>query len=332
MYIIFSMTNKRYYWIDTVKALAITLVVLFHSHFCYYTILFPVLAMCVPLFFTVNGMLVLNKDRNLMYYLRKVCKIVFLMILWSTIQTCVVMAFNHDSFILKDICHSVITQKMNYCNTFWFLAHLTVLYLIYPFVSAFIFKNQFNIIFVLIISFMLSFKAFGYVFPIEPLPNILRCWHGEALFYAVAGLCIFKYSDSEMTAKIKKWQIIMLIIFLWAGPLLSYSNIEFFTRHLLGDPVFGLYESPFVMLMTVLVVLLIKKVNPKEYNLITILGQNTLGIYCLHPSIIKGLKYYIEIDNVFINNGIVFFLALSISLLLSMLMQKNKYTRFFVNL
>ena len=147
------MATERYYWIDAVKALAITLVVLFHSGFCYHPLTFPILAMCVPLFFVTNGMLILHKDRGLKYYLCKICKIVFLMFLWSTIQTCVTMFYNKDSFLLTDIYHSVITQRMHYCNTFWFMGTLTVLYSLYPIIFAFINKSHSNIWYILIITY-----------------------------------------------------------------------------------------------------------------------------------------------------------------------------------
>lgn len=325
------MTN-RLYWIDFVKALAITLVVLFHSEFCNYMFAFPLLAMCVPLFFVANGMLVLNKERDLRYYILKVCKIVFLMFVWSTIQTCVTMYYNGDPFILKDIYHSVISQRMQYCNTFWFMGTLTILYLLYPVVSAFVNCDKSHVFYMMIITYLLSFKAFGYVLPISPIPNIMRFWHGEALFYAVAGYFILKFTDSGLFKNIKTWQILLAMIFLWAAPLLAYTEIEFFSRHRLSDPVFGLYESPFVMLLTVFVVFLIKKINPKEISIVSILGKNTLGIYCLHPSIMRAIKYYVVTDNIVLRNGIVFFGALVLSLLVSLILQKSKYTRFLISL
>lgn len=326
------MATERYYWIDVIKALAITLVVLFHSGFCHYIPFFPILAMCVPLFFVANGILILHKDRDLKYYLCKICKIVFLMFLWSTIQTCVTMFYNQDQFILTDIYNSVITQRMHYCNTFWFMGTLAVLYLLYPIIFAFINKRHSNIWYVLILTYFLSFKAFGYTLPIGPIPNFLHFWQSEALFYAVAGLFIFKNRNNAYMSKIKNWQIILAIIILGSMPLLAYTNIEFFTRHMPGDPVFSLYQSPFVMLMTVLVVLLIQRTNFNEHKIVSLLGQNTLGIYCLHPSIMRALRYYLEIDNDIVKSGIIFFGALFLSFFISIILQKNKYTRFFVNL
>lgn len=290
------MATNRYFWIDFVKALAITLVVLYHSGFCSNKFVFPLLAMCVPLFFVVNGMLVLNKERSILYFIQKVCKIVFLMLVWSTIQTCVNMFYNNDPYVLKDIYHNVISQRMWYCHTFWFMSTLTVLYIVYPIISAFINNNKLNIYYMLCISFLLSFNAFGYVIPIDPIPNLMRCWHGEALFYAIAGFYIIQHTETKFFTSIKSWQILLIIVLLWSGPLLAYSGIEFFSKYKL-NPVFDLYQSPFVMMMTVVVVFYIKKINPKENLIVSLLGKNTLGIYCIHPSIMRALNYYIAFDN-----------------------------------
>ena len=80
---------KRELYLDYIKALGICLVILYH---CWYipfdsTFVLGIYAICVPLFFTVNGYLMLRKEYSLRTLLLKNLKLIGIMYFWAFIST-----------------------------------------------------------------------------------------------------------------------------------------------------------------------------------------------------------------------------------------------------
>ena len=115
-------STSRYVWLDWIKALAITLVVLFHSGAVTCKATAPLLAMGVPLFFVANGALVLRKERDISYFIKKVLKILFLIVFWGTLTSLSAMHFKGESLsVTKGIVHAL-NMHMEYgAHIFWFL-------------------------------------------------------------------------------------------------------------------------------------------------------------------------------------------------------------------
>lgn len=88
----------RLLFIDYIKALGICLVILYHCKF------FPfdnlgiqgVYSICVPLFFVVNGYLMLRKEYTIKTLLKKNCKLLFVMYFWAFFSTLVYAYVSKD--------------------------------------------------------------------------------------------------------------------------------------------------------------------------------------------------------------------------------------------
>ena len=245
--------KERLVWLDYCKALAITLVILFHSGLVTCRITVPLLAMCVPLFFVANGGLLLRRERDVGYFIHKMLKILFLIIFWGAVSDLVGMLLKNEPLNIKDIVFAGITFKFGYAHHLWFLGTLFVLYAIYPAVQGSM-KNRRVAIFVLFISFLFSFQAFGYRLPTFEIPNALVFWHGEAVFYSALGCVIVShvfidtstnplrigyFNDSGREVLVAKnnrrFLIVLLVslfIVLWVGQLAMFFGPDFFYKTL----------------------------------------------------------------------------------------------------
>ncbi len=343
-------TMSRYVWLDYVKSIAILLVVLFHSDAVTCKATSSILAIGVPLFFVANGALVLREERDIHYFIKKLFKIFFLILFWGTISSLTAMLHREEGFSVVTGMMYALHLRFGYAHIFWFMATLFVLYCIYPIIQHSV-KNKSVCLFLLVVSFVFSFQAFGYRVPTFEIPNVFAWWQGECVFYAVAGYVLVSDLSFGELFKEKKgiaqkwheknsglWAGIFCVLFflaLYSVQQLMWVNIPFFARHTpsrVDDAVFIMYRSPFVMLMTIIVVYTCKKVFQKEQKLIMIIGSNTLGIYVTHCLFMSGFQSVISLPNPFLSRTIVFALSFVSSLLFSVVMMKNKLSRFFVTL
>lgn len=340
----------RYVWLDYVKSIAILLVVLFHSNAVTYKVTSSILAMGVPLFFVANGALVLKKEHDIRYFIKKLLKILFLILFWGTLSSLKTMHSSGEDFSVVTGMMYAFQLRFGYAQIFWFLATLFTLYCIYPIIQHSV-RNRNVCIFLLVVSFVFSFQAFGYRIPTFEIPNILAWWQGECVFYAVAGYLLVSNLScdniiKERKAVAQKWFgknnrlwvgifIVVIFLVLYSVQQLMWMDIPFFARHTpsrVDDAVFAMYRSPFVMLMTIVVVYACKKKFHKESKLIMLIGRNTLGIYVTHCFFMNAFQSIIPLSSPILSRIILFVLGFICSLLFSIVMMKTKVTRFFVTL
>ena len=89
--------EQRLLYIDYIKALGICLVILYHCNYVPFDSLFihGLYAMCVPLFFVVNGYLMLRKEYDIPTLLNKNLKLLGVMFFWAFISALVYILFNN---------------------------------------------------------------------------------------------------------------------------------------------------------------------------------------------------------------------------------------------
>ena len=350
--------NGRLVWLDYCKTIAITLVILFHTGVITCKITVPLLAMCVPLFFVINGGLVLRCVRDVRYFIRKMFKILFMIVFWGAISDLIIVLLKGEPLDIVDLAFAGINFKFGYAHHLWFLCTLLALYAIYPAIQGSM-KNRNVAVFVLITSFLFSFLAFGYRLPTFKIPNVLAFRHGEAFFYAILGCVIVNHvyidscsnylrigvfnkegqKDLVHSVKMNRMNFIILLVLvfitLWIGQLLMFYGTEFFTKHTpasLDEAVFYLYNSPFVMLMVAMLVLLLKLINPMRNKLVEFIGGNTLGMYVLHWIFMSLTRNYVVCADLRVANLITFVSTCALSLLCTWIMSKNKISRFLITL
>ena len=90
--------SQRSLYIDYIKALGIILVILYHCQYVPFDsmLVHGIYAMCVPLFFMVNGYLMLRKEHSISALLKKNLKILIVMFAWALVSTAVYMWTNGE--------------------------------------------------------------------------------------------------------------------------------------------------------------------------------------------------------------------------------------------
>ena len=320
---------KRLAWLDYAKTIAIVFVVLFHSGLVTNKFTAPILAMCIPLFFTTNGALVLNKDRELEYYLKRILKLFFLYFFWGVVPFLIHMAIEGEVPNVLTALKVTLELRMGYAHGLWFLCTLITLYFIYTVIQKPI-RNPKNLYFLIIVSFLFSFKLFGYSIPTMHIPNILANWESECVFCAICGFAIIR-----TPIKINTVLLLLSFIILYFLQQLMYSDIPFFNKHTpdsVDEAVFSLYKSPLVLFMTVILFQFLKQANLTRNRFIEFVGSNTLGIYVTHGSFLGLVRQTSLFNNPFTDKLFVFLFGLSMSLFLCYLFSKSKYTRFLISL
>lgn len=348
--------EERYEFIDLLKAIAIFFVVIYHYNnltinlfetqntFSYFNYFFKsIFSTCVPIFFFVNGALLLNRDFNLKKHISKLITIILLTVVWGIITLLILMPIKNEYMSLFEFAKSLVMWKAQWINHLWFLQALIVIYIFFPLIKKTYDNECNNLYFFLVIAFLMTF---GNVF-LSNCANVLefiigknylsgninffdefnafRGIYGYSIVYFILGGLFLKYKEKFYE---KKWVtiatstiIISMVLLTLYGVLMSKSNGEIY------DIVWYGYDTiPTLCMVIALSILALKyKGNHKILNLINIAGKNSLGIYFIH--VIWGslfIKYFKKLSyshNIITNLLFALFILL-ISLLSVLLLKK----------
>ena len=141
-----NVNKKRHDFVDLLKAIAIIFVLFYHFSImnidfihnedliCYLNYyLKSLLSTCVPIFFFVNGGLLLNKSSlDIKRHVIKTIKILILTILWGIITLLILSLIRQENLSFIEIIKGVYFLKMGYINHLWFFQALFIIYIIYP--------------------------------------------------------------------------------------------------------------------------------------------------------------------------------------------------------
>lgn len=122
--------TDRWHYIDLMKSIAILFVIMYHattypfsflennsSLFFLRYYLRTILSTCVPLFFFVNGYLMLNKSFDLKSTLLKQ----FLTSVWCIITVILLMFIKNEHLSLKEFAFYVCTWHNGWTNHLWYM-------------------------------------------------------------------------------------------------------------------------------------------------------------------------------------------------------------------
>ena len=306
---------NRIVYIDVIKFIAISLVITYHCHcFDNNVVSAAILSMCCPLFFAVNGSLLLRKDREYRYYVPKLLKILFLILFWGTISNVAHVVIYNEPYSIKQCLIDVYNLRMDYCNHLWFLFTLFILYLLYPLLRPILRDRKVLFISLIVIC---CFSLYG-IYPFFKRMNPIQGWHSYSLAYSVGGYAVLK------TYEVKS-KMILFVAFLFGIICQALFN----HYYVCDDSVFVGYMTPFTFVTTLSLIKLFSMIQWKEHTVIDFIAHNTLGIYLVHWSQAMFLvaKYNIT--------PYVYFypvLIMIVSCVICWLMNKNKVTRWLINL
>jgi surface polysaccharide O-acyltransferase-like enzyme len=315
--------------IDLVKAIAMYFVVLYHNYFVDIDIvhrpgfstygaygLLALLSTCVPLFFLINGGLILNRSFDLNRHLKKMGSILLLFGFWSLITVLIQNELRGHVASKKDLIKWAIYPKLGWNNHLWFLQALFVLYLFTPliklayetqpryfkfffwFITILTIGDHFaeNVINVGMCLLKKDFKIyrpdlFGFFNPVHN-----GYWY-PFVYFMLGGLFI-KNRDSYLLHR--QWKKALWILPASMAILAAIGVIFSKEASSIYDIAWYGYDTIFTLINVIAVFILALKVceHWKPNGLIRAISQNTLGIYLIHIIVGQIMDRYLPLKHV----------------------------------
>lgn len=336
------MTNRLHY-IDYLKALGICLVICYHSRYIPFdsTFFAGLFSCCVPIFFMVNGYMMLRKERTISDLWKSNLKLIGLTIIWSFILSASYMLLTGEFSCtsLKDSLiawtkHSLYFDQ-NYSNYLWFLQALIVLNAINPILYYFIHRRKNNIWYLVILFGLTTIQIFDYMTNkyINPLMNYP--YRYSFLYYVLGYALLSDEVLPDLKAKLQSWKytrvclwggiiaaMIMqyLYILILRGPLQSLGYAKSWIRPDIIGTIWNGYGAFFVVCITAMLCMAFKYTWSASTHTHTgawgYIGSISLSIYLIHPIFTHHLNHYFShFDWYMTNNSTHIILPISTLLL-----------------
>ena len=364
-------TKTRLDNIDLIKALAIYLVVIYHfskipiniiepdSYWNYFNLyLKSFFSICVPVFFFVNGVLLLNKEKiDIKKHIKKTVNIVILTVLWGFITLIALICIRGEMLSLPQIVKGSWTLKQTWNNHLWFLCALVVIYVFYPLIHSVYHSNRksFYFFFVCVVLFTFGNTLLGNLattmsyfsnkftntnFMINYFTNYnpFRGIGGYSIGYFMLGGLL----GGILRATIREHKRKLTIIATLAIPismlcLFLYAIFASLRSKVMWDVVWNGYDTIFTLINVVAIFIISLHYKSCGWvgNFISIVGKNSLGIYFFHWIIGNILQpFYVELEcsTMFLTNIFYAFVILLCSLLLTMILKKIPGMKYLVSI
>ena len=242
----------------------------------------------IPLFFMVNGYLLLGKKEiTYPYILQKVKWILITVSSW----TFIVWLFKRDFAVnpVKKIIGSMV-QK-GYFFQFWFFGALILIYLCLPVLRKILNSKR---RYLYILSF---FTTIGLIFELAniiiqtPLQSYViqtfRLW--TWFFYYFLGGLVAQFDKEFIKNGFKTWMKIVAVLLLLITPVILFFLAKTIYHNLFAE---YFYDILFVKIVSLGVFLTILTLSLKEskYKWIVSLSNQTMGVFIVHTYVMKVLE------------------------------------------
>jgi len=329
-----TVTKKpRIAWIDLLETIAIFMVVLYHcrlytsdivnldttgTHINYF--LNTILATCVPLFFFVNGYLLLSKKFDLNKHLRKVIKYTAVTIIWYIITLAWLVFLHRDQLEFGGLS-TVINLVKSGINHLWFMGALICIYLIFPILKVVYDQNKKVFLYFTIIcliftigntilnevitigSHIIGHPRILQDYNVFNIFNPFRGIYGYSFAYFCLGGLLYQYIDKIKQISVKTRNIIAVILLILGCT--GLFGVGLFYTYVSGESwnvVWNGYDTIFT-LMNVVGIFLLSLNWQKKSRIITVVSCSTLGIYLTHMIFIELFKSFAEQISLFSSFG-----------------------------
>ena len=280
--------------LDLLKVLACVGVVLLHTTMGGFketgswnllTYLYYLGTYSIPLFFMVNGYLLLGKrEITYSYILQKVKWILITVSSW----TFIVWLFKRDftENLIKKIVGSLI-QK-GYFFQFWFFGAVILIYICLPILKKFLnSKRSYLYILSVLLVIGLIFELANIVLQMPIQTYVLqtfRLW--TWFFYYVLGGYIAQFTMKELKSRFKNWMKIVSILLFLISPLILFFIAKTAYHNLFAE---YFYDTLFVKVSTlgIFLTILTLTLNEKRNEWIVSLSNQTMGVFIIHTYIMK---------------------------------------------
>ena len=349
--------------IDLMKFIAIYLVIFYHfTTFEHNFIENPqiivyinyflrsICSMCVPLFFFVNGFLLIKKDLDINKHIKLMVRLILITIIWSVIEVFLISKISAKSLSVYDFFLEIWIRKTGMVGHLWFIGALICVYIFFPLIKNAYDNNKKVFNYFIAISTIIVFgnsilsmiASFGYYFSIgwidnDIVDNVLNMYNpfgvinSYAFGYFCVGCFVGGYRDKfeKFFSKYTKKTILVFIIFTSMCLLSLYGVFKSFALGEEWDNIWYGYDTIFTLINVISVYFLClnyKGLHNKLYNYIKCVSVNTLGIFFVHGIIVSCFKTLnlteCQLTSNFIANVLLAFIILNISLIIILILKK----------
>lgn len=239
----------------------------------------------IPLFFMVNGYLLLGKSNiTYSYILQKVKWILIIVSSW----TFIVWFFKRDFTTnpIKKVMGSLLQR--GYFFQFWFFGALILIYLCLPILKKFLkSKNQYLLALSLlvIIGFVLELTNFLLQKPVQVyFIQTFRLW--TWFFYYILGGFIAQFNLANLRSCFKNWMKVVTLVLLFISPFILYVLAKGIHHNLYAE---YFYDSIFVKIVSlgIFLTVLTFDLNTDKNRWIIYLSNQIMGVFIIHTYVIK---------------------------------------------
>jgi len=305
--------TEHIYALDWMKALAIFFVIFYHTYalnmdflsdqrvfsYIYYFAEVP-FAAAVPLFFLVNGFLLLGRPLQIEHHWRKMRRLFFLILFWDVVCNALKLIIYHEKTSLIGFLFMVHDSGI-----LWFLRTLFAIYVFVPLLKTafdnnwkgfgftfgiiclFVFLNEIFVMLANIGDMVLGIDLFSSNYYFLDSFNPLRGFNGFAFTYFMLGGYLAK-EEKRKTERL--W--VLIISFLGAQLVLFIYGI-LISEHMgqIYDVVFDNYQNPLTAIMVLCIFRLFRKCLERPLpGYLKLVSRNTLGIYCVQWPVFVLIK------------------------------------------
>ena len=280
--------------LDLLKVLACVGVVLLHTTMGGFkdtgswnllTYLYYLGTYSIPLFFMVNGYLLLGKREITSHYiLQKVKWILITVSSWNII----VWLFKRDFTVnpIKKIVGSLI-QK-GYFFQFWFFGALILIYLCLPILSKFLNSKRrylYILALLIVIGFIVELANIFFQRPLQThVIQTFRLW--TWFFYYILGGYIAQFNVDNLKYRFKNWMKIVSMLLVLISPIILFFLAKNTYHNLFAEYFYDILFVKFTSLGIFLMVLTLS-LNENGSKWIVSLSNQTMGVFVIHTYVMK---------------------------------------------
>lgn len=324
------MKKERNLNLDCLRVMACVAVVGLHTLKAdisvFNSIVYYLLGFAVPIFFMASGYILVNRSQiTIDYIFHKILNILIVVSLWNVtlflVKTAYRLYSNSDYHVKLYEPIIMIGKSLIQKDTlwhFWYFGALTLVYL-FCFVISKLSKKQKIIVWGIILIISLGIQL-GSIFSGSSLQkNIIQTFRVWSWFqYFMLGGFMPKVCQN-ICSKVKlKWHIIVFSMICIVLPVYQYlvGNYVIYEPH-----AEYFYDDVLTIIWTVILFTLVMRIKPSEKlkSFVLFLSPYTMGIYIVHPLLIKLAKHFIFIESTWISI-IAFVVIFIVSLIVTFVM------------
>ena len=280
--------------LDLLKVLACVGVVLLHTTMGGFkdtgswnllTYLYYLGTYSIPLFFMVNGYLLLGKREITSHYiLQKVKWILITVSSWNII----VWLFKRDFTVnpIKKIVVSLI-QK-GYFFQLWFFGALILIYLCLPILSKFLNSKRrylYILALLIVIGFIVELANIFFQRPLQThVMQTFRLW--TWFFYYILGGYIAQFNVDNLKYRFKNWMKIVSMLLVLISPIILFFLAKNTYHNLFAEYFYDILFVKFTSIGIFLMVLTLS-LNENGSKWIVSLSNQTMGVFVIHTYVMK---------------------------------------------